>query len=79
MRVPYNSDYRLPQGLRESGSACRAQVAWQLRDVPPGLGGFCAIPGSQRSDLSLPRERPTSIDLPQVRGSARTGALLSQH
>ena len=66
-------------------------VAWQLRDVPPGLGGFCAIPGSRerrnptvgfaacvsaaadrllpgadKSALPLPRERPTSIDLPQV-------------
>ena len=39
-------------------------VAWQMRDVPRSAGGFCAVPGSQRSQLTLPRERPTSIDLP---------------
>ena len=48
------------------GWADSVNVAWQLRDVPPSLGGFCAIAGSAKSDLSLPRERPTSIDLPQV-------------
>lgn len=48
------------------GWADSVNVAWQLRDVPRGLGGFCAIPGSHKSYLSLPRERPTSIDLPQV-------------
>ena len=46
--------------------APQVNVAWQLRHVPPGLGGFCAIPGSQRARLVLPRERPTSIDLPEV-------------
>lgn len=40
--------------------------AVSCRDVVRGLGGFCAIPGSHKSYLSLPRERPTSIDLPQV-------------
>jgi ectoine hydroxylase-related dioxygenase (phytanoyl-CoA dioxygenase family) len=30
------------------------------------LQGFCAIPGSHKSQLTLPRERPTSIDLPVV-------------
>ena len=39
-------------------------VAWQMRDVPRSAGGFAAVPGSQRSQLTLPRERPTSIDLP---------------
>jgi hypothetical protein len=41
----------------------QVNVAWQLRHVPRG---FCAIPGSQRSRLVLPQERPTSIDLPEV-------------
>ena len=45
----------------------QVNVAWQLRHVPRGGGGFCAIPGSQRSRLVLPQERPTSIDLPEVK------------
>eukprot|EP01051_Picozoa_sp_SAG22_P011232 SAG22_NODE_1063_length_5757_cov_9.273595_2_plen_98_part_00 len=49
------------------GWADSINVAWQLRSTPPGQGGFCAIPGSQRSSLVLPRERPTSIDLPEVK------------
>jgi hypothetical protein len=45
----------------------QVNVAWQLRHVPRGArSGFCAIPGSQRSRLVLPQERPTSIDLPEV-------------
>ena len=36
--------------------AVRARsYAWQLRDVPPGAGGFCLIPASHNSRLPIPR------------------------
>ncbi|MBI1930013.1 phytanoyl-CoA dioxygenase family protein [Candidatus Poribacteria bacterium] len=29
-------------------------VAWALKDVPPGAGGFCCIPGSHKSSFPAP-------------------------
>ena len=29
-------------------------VAWALKDIPPGAGGFCCIPGSHKSSFSPP-------------------------
>ncbi|MBI4551301.1 MAG: phytanoyl-CoA dioxygenase family protein [Candidatus Latescibacteria bacterium] len=29
-------------------------LVWALRDVPPGTGGFCCIPGSHKSSFSPP-------------------------
>lgn len=30
-------------------------VSWSLTDAGPGLGGFCCIPGSHKTDYRLPR------------------------
>ncbi len=31
-------------------------VTWNLADTGPGLGGFCCIPGSHKSNFRLPRQ-----------------------
>ncbi len=31
-------------------------VAWNLSDTGPGLGGFCCIPGSHKSNYKLPQQ-----------------------
>ena len=36
-------------------SYCEAiTVTWQLRDVPPGLGGFACVPGSHKAQYRMP-------------------------
>ena len=30
-------------------------ITWQLRDVEPGLGGFACVPGSHKTQYSMPR------------------------
>ena len=41
--------------------------AYSLRDVNPGDGGFCLVPGSHRMRHPIPRPPTLSIDLPAVK------------
>ncbi|MYG00380.1 phytanoyl-CoA dioxygenase family protein [Candidatus Poribacteria bacterium] len=37
-------------------------ITWQLRDVEPGLGGFACVPGSHKTQYSMPRGIRTCDD-----------------
>ncbi|MXZ00428.1 phytanoyl-CoA dioxygenase family protein, partial [Candidatus Poribacteria bacterium] len=37
-------------------------ITWQLRDVEPGLGGFACVPGSHKTQYSVPRGIRTCDD-----------------
>ncbi|MCY4402095.1 MAG: phytanoyl-CoA dioxygenase family protein [Candidatus Poribacteria bacterium] len=37
-------------------------ITWQLRDVQPGLGGFACVPGSHKTQYSMPRGIRTCDD-----------------
>jgi hypothetical protein len=52
-------------------------VAWALRDVPPGAGGFCCIPGSHKASFPAPESitcvgnaSPAAQQIPCPAGSA---------
>ena len=45
----------------------QVNYAWCLRDVDPGAGGFCLVPGSFKMRHPIPRPPTLSIDLPAVK------------
>ncbi|HEX8090428.1 MAG TPA: phytanoyl-CoA dioxygenase family protein, partial [Blastocatellia bacterium] len=53
-------------------------ASFALTDTPPGVGGFCCIPGSHKSNFSLPEEL-TNLDDPDeciVQLSVRKGDVI---
>lgn len=52
--------YHAQDGRIECGLVA---IAWALRDVPSGAGGFCCIPGSHKSSFAPPRSI-TCVDTP---------------
>ncbi|MBS10884.1 MAG: hypothetical protein CME19_04690 [Gemmatimonadetes bacterium] len=50
--APYGERYRPPEWEMVQGFVV---VAWSLTDAGPGIGGFCCIPGSHKTEYRLPR------------------------
>ncbi len=42
-------------------------LSFALRDVPPGEGGFCCVPGSHKAEFSCPKPWFRTIDHPHAR------------